>query len=177
VDPSTRRRSLAVALAAALLVGLSATRCARQASVTPASRPSEVSTATTPAASEPSKATSASTVSTPAVDDAGAAIGSSLTVGSAKSGPKSGLPRPSNAAAITAAERLLHQTGDIGTVKSARVLGMTVDSQGAWWVLVEITDDLAGTDQAVLTYDGKKWDVMVFGEGVSNDDLPPDVRF
>ena len=108
-------------------------------------------------------------------------MGTSLTVGSAGSGAKGGgaggIPRPTDAAAIAAAERLLHSTGDIGKVRSASVRGMTRNKKGTWWVLVAIDDSLAGKDQAVLTFDGKTWDVEVFGEGVSNDDLPPDVRF
>ena len=94
-----------------------------------------------------------------------------------KTSKAGGIPRPADKTAADEAVRLLHESQDIGKVQSIAVRGMTQDSKGQWWVLVAITDDLAGSDQAVLTYNGKSWDVMVFGEGVSNDDLPPDVRF
>lgn len=76
---------------------------------------------------------------------------------------KGGIQRPADKTATDAAVKLLHESQDIGTVSSISVRGMTLDKKGRWWALVAIKDDLAGSDQAVLTFDGKAWDVMVLG--------------
>jgi hypothetical protein len=123
--------------------------------------------------------TSAPTASaTGSVDAAGSAVGSTLTVGSAsKGGKSSGIARPTDKAATAATVKELREDDQIGKVRSVSVRVMTQDNKGDWWVLVTIKDDMAGTNEVVMTYDGESWEYVVFGEGVTDEDLPPDVRF
>jgi len=162
-------------VAVALLGSLGATACSPKV-VAPVA-PSATAPAATTSATPPSQP-SASTTSAPKVDASGGAIGASLTVGSAgKSGHIGTIPRPSDKVALAKGVKALQDDGQIGKVKSVSVRSMTQDKKGRWWVLLNVTDDTAGTNEAVVSFDGKSWTDVAIGAGISNDDVPPDVRF
>ena len=161
--------AMAVLLAAAGVVGCSP-------------KPAEpvASSATTPAAASatPPAKPSASATAAPTVDAAGGAIGTPVTVGSAaKSAQIGSITRPSNKVAVAKGVKALQADGQIGKVKSVSVRAMTQDKKGRWWVLLTVTDDTAGTNQAVVTFDGKAWSDVALGTSISSSDLPPDVHF
>ena len=136
--------------------------------------------ATTPAAASatPPAKPSASATAAPTVDAAGGAIGTPVTVGSAaKSAQIGSITRPSNKVAVAKGVKALQADGQIGKVKSVSVRAMTQDKKGRWWVLLTVTDDTAGTNQAVVTFDGKAWSDVALGTSISSSDLPPDVHF
>jgi hypothetical protein len=174
----TATRILLLSATAALFVALAATGCGRRSGQTPQAATPAQATQTVVTPSTPATPAAAGSFSTTGgVDAAGAAAGAPLTVGSASKSARGGIPRPADKTATSIAVSLLHGEGQIGRVRSISVRSMTQDKKGHWWVLIAIQDDMAGKNQVVLTYDGKGWDDAVFGEGVSNDDLPPDVRF
>jgi hypothetical protein len=172
-----RKRIAGLQIAVALLVIAGFAGCARHS--TPASSSSVSGSASSSVSATTSVGeTSSVKNSTANVDAAGAAIGSKLTVGSANTKPRSGgIPRPSKQTAEEKARTLLLQSGDVLKVQDAAVRSMTQDTGGTWWVLVDVKAKPTGEGQAVLTFDGKRWDVSVFGQGVTDDDLPPDVHF
>jgi hypothetical protein len=175
---ATSRTTIArLALAAAFLGAVVAAGCAPSASQSVA--PSATApAAVAPPSTTPSVAPSTTTTTAPPVDASGAAIGKSLTVGSAKETSQIGkIARPSDKTALAESIKVLQQDQQIGKVKSASVRGMTQDKKGRWWVLLTVTDDLAGTNQVVMTYDGKSWQDSIMGAEVNDDDLPADVRF
>jgi hypothetical protein len=177
---TTSRTTLArIALAGALFLAAGAAGCASKAAV-PSPTSSTTSAISTPAVASPATPGAQPPVSAPpTVDAAGAAIGKSLTVGSAK--PKAarpgGIARPTSAVAIGEAIRLLRKDQGIGSVRSISVRGMTQDKKGHWWILIAVTDATTGSNEAVVAFDGKTWDDPVFGQGITDDNLPPDVRF
>lgn len=104
-------------------------------------------------------------------------MSSTLTVGASSSKPQIGsIPRPSDAAAIAGAKKALFDAEGV-TLSSAKVVSMTQDKKGQWWVLLATTDKESGAAQAVVSFDGKKWDDNVNGLEINDEDLPPDVRF
>jgi hypothetical protein len=136
---------------------------------------STASTATVQSAT--ASASAAQTTPTKTVDCAGGAVSSTLTVGATSSKPQIGsIPRPSDAAAIAGAKKTLLDIEGV-TLSSAKVVSMTQDKKGVWWVLLATTDKEAGPAKAVVSFDGKKWDENVYGLEINDDDLPPDVRF
>jgi hypothetical protein len=175
VDARKRAGLLRIAVALAVMVG--AAGCARHStSASSSSVSKEASRSVSPTSSL--AASSSGGGATSSVDAAGAAIGSKLTVGSANTKPKGGgIPEPSKRTAEKKARALLVESGDVLKVEDATVRSMTQDAHGTWWVLLEVKVKPTGEGQAVLTFDGSKWDVSIFGQGVTDDDLPPDVRF
>jgi hypothetical protein len=160
-----------------LLLAITAAGCATQPSRAPLSAAPEATPAVVASSPPASGATTAPTPPS-GTDAAGGAMGGSLTIGSAgKSAGRGRIARPSEMSATDATVKYARESEGIGTVKSVGVLGMTQDKKGTWWVLVAITDSEMGSNRAVMTFDGKVWDDMIFGEGITNDDLPPDVRF
>jgi hypothetical protein len=144
----------------------------------PVGQPLQVSGATS---STPSTATASAsatpTTPTKTVDCAGGAVSSTLTVGTTGSKPQIGsIPRPSDAAAIAGAKKALYDI-EGATLTSAKVVSMTQDKKGQWWVLLATTDKETGSAKAVVSFDGKKWEENVYGFEINDEDLPPDVRF
>jgi hypothetical protein len=177
VKPISKNLVRHLAGALALLLAVVAAGCASQSSRAPLSAATEATPAVS-ASSSPAAQTTTAPTPPSGTDAAGAAMGGSLTIGSAgKSAGRGGIARPSDKAATDATVKYARESEGIGTVKSVGVLGMTQDKKGTWWVLLAITDSEMGSNRAVMTFNGKAWDNMIFGEGISNDDLPPDVRF
>jgi hypothetical protein len=80
-------------------------------------------------------------------------------------------------AEIAIAARKVLKANEGVTLASAKVVSTTSDSKGVTWVLLDVLDSKGNHAQAVITYDGKKWDEAVYGQSVSTGDLPPDVKF
>ena len=159
----------------ALLVAMGVVGCSPKPAeplASSANPPAATASATPPA--QPS----ATSTAAPTVDAAGGAIGTPVTVGSAgKSAHIGSIPRPSNKVAVAKGVKALQADGQIGKVKRVSVRAMTQDKKGRWWVLLAVTDDTAGTNQAVVSFDGKSWSDVAIGTSISSSDLPPDVRF
>ena len=163
---------LVAALALSALV-LFATGCSSSSKPIASSSSSSSGTtshvATIPAAAQ--------TSGTPKTDASGGEIASGLTVsGDKKKAPVGAVARPSDATVVSHAKELL--SADQGaTVRSASVSAGTQDSKGTWWILLSVQTKNLGVQKAVITFDGKHWDDPVFGSGISDTDLPKDVRF
>lgn len=167
---SLARVASAAAIAALLLVA----GCA--SSSTPASTsttPESTSTATT---SSPAATAAPQATASPTVDAAGGAISSTLTVGSPQK-QIGKIPRPVDTVAAEAARKVLLANHEGTGLKTAWVMGMTQDSKGTWWVLVNLRDSGDRAIAAVVTYNGKKWQEQIAGDVINNSDLPKDVRF
>ncbi|MDR3686243.1 MAG: hypothetical protein P4L93_04715 [Coriobacteriia bacterium] len=172
-DAKSAASLLAVAVALLAVLGVVGCNPKAAAPVAPsAAAPGGVTPTASP--SQPSAPATA-----PAnVDAAGGAIGAPVSVGSAsKSAQIGSIPRPSNKVAATKGVKALQDDGQIGKLKSVSVRAMTQDKKGRWWVLLAVTDDTAGTNQAVVSFDGKTWSDVAIGTTISTTDLPPDVRF
>jgi hypothetical protein len=172
----------AAATAALACVASFAAGCSPSAKA-PVSQPLQVSgvassTASTATAQSTTASVSATkTTPTKTVDCAGGAVSSTLTVGATSSKPQIGsIPRPSDTAAIAGAKKVLLEI-EGATLASAKVVSMTQDKKGVWWVLLATIDKESGPAQAVVSFDGKKWEENVYGLEVNDEDLPPDVRF
>jgi hypothetical protein len=191
MTPRIRIRTVAALLiacaalaTAAALVGCSASRAplatdASPATSTPAATASATASATaagTPASGQPAAGGSA-TVAQPKVDAAGGAIGAPVTPSGKSNKPVVGIVgRPRDAAAQRAVVQVLSET-EGAKVRSASVTGMTQDSKGNWWVLLNVDEISLGPSKAVIWYDGKKWNEAVFGVSIDQSDLPKDVNF
>jgi hypothetical protein len=176
VDAGKRTGVLGVSAALLLLVAL--TGCAKAPAPVPAPTAVSEDASQSVVSTASLVTTSPSIDATPIVDSAGAEIGTTLTVGSATTRPVvGGIPRPTNQTVITEGRKLLLRSHDVLQIDEISVRSVTQDKKGTWWALVDVKDKLAGENQAVLTFDGKRWIISVFGQGITDDDIPPDVRF
>jgi glucose/arabinose dehydrogenase len=174
MSPSNPVRIAAISLCVLLALALSACSASRASQTAPAASSGQAAHPASPAP-EPA-ATAKSATPTPSPDAAGAAVGTPV-VPSGKQKPQVGkIARPSDDKAIEEAKKLLRANED-AKVRSATVTAMTQDSRGRWWVLLAVDDADSGAVQAVLVFDGKKWDDVVYAVTVQTTDLPPDVTF
>ena len=170
-----RRSKVGVLVSALVLSALVAfaAGCSSSSKST-ASSPSTGSATTSHIATTPA---AAQTSGTPKTGASGGEIASGLTVsGNKKKAPVGAVAEPSDATVISHAKELLSADQD-ASVRSASVSASTQDSKGTWWILLSVQTKNLGTQKAVLTFDGKHWDDPVFGSGISDTDLPKDVRF
>ena len=168
-------RARMVALIGLAVAGAPAGGCAHRASApvvtsNPAVRPVPVATA-------PLAAGTPSATPPPTVDMEGGAISNTLTIGSGSSkSTRPGIARPSDPAAVSNGIRVLLADDDISKGANAKVRAMTQDRAGHWWVLLDVSD-AGAKGQGVVVFDGKAWQDVVYGEKVTDSDLPPDVHF
>lgn len=144
---------------------------------TPTSQPLQVSGAASSTPSTTAAVPATQTTPTKTVDCAGAAVSSTLTVGATGSKPQIGsIARPSDAVVIAGAKKVLLEI-EGAKLSSAKVVSMTQDKAGRWWVLLSTMDKETGAAKAVISFDGKEWEENVYGYEINDEDLPPDVRF
>jgi hypothetical protein len=138
---------------------------APEASVTPTS--SVVTSSTT------TSGTGAASDSVPAPESPGITVGAPKPVAP-------GTTRPTDAAVTAVAIKLAKEAGEVDTVKSTKVLGVTQDGAKNWWAYVDIAYTVGGNDgdqQFILKQTGKSWDIIANGTGLTYEDMPTDVRF
>jgi len=177
MTPETRklRRARVIALLFFVVAGALAGGCAHRASAPPNTPKAAVQPA--PAASAAPTPGASNAAQSPKVDMEGGAISNTLTIGSASSkSVRPGIARPGDAAAVSNGIRVLLADDDISKGATASVRSMTQDKAGHWWVLLDVNDSGA-KGQGVVTFDGKAWQDVIYGETVTNSDLPPDVHF
>lgn len=170
------RRLAACLLASSLLAaaaGLSG--CSSSRAPLPASQ-TQAASMTPTASTSASPSATASDTQPPKTDASGAAIGATVTVSGAKKPQIGKIPRPTDATAIEQVKKVVADNDSV-KVTSAKVLAMTQDTKGTWWVLLSIVEDQSGPTKAVIVFDGKKWDYAAEGDPIDTSDLPPDVKF
>ena len=173
-DMGMGRASLRIfALSILLFVGVLA-GCSGPRTPLPATPPSATAPTTAPAT--PSSRSTTDATAPPRVDASGAALGSTISVSGASKPAIGKIARPTHAATVAAAKRVLAEN-EGATVTSMQVVAMTQDTKGTWWVLLTVNDAQLGKTKLVVWFDGTRWDEQVYATTISDTDLPSGVKF